>query len=102
MSAFAPLLGVRPQPERSLSHDVWDYAGVNTLKRAPRRACHASDCEAGAARGRWIKDCSARGDMVLDPFSGSGTTIIAAERTGRRARAIELDPQYVDVAVRRW
>ena len=49
-----------------------------------------------------IKDCSGRGDIVLDPFSGSGTTIIAAERTGRGARVIELDPQYVDVAVRRW
>ena len=39
---------------------------------------------------------------VLDPFGGSGTTIIAAEKTGRRARAIEFDPKYVDVAVRRW
>jgi DNA modification methylase len=39
---------------------------------------------------------------VLDPFSGSGTTIIAAEKTGRRARAIEYEPKYVDVAVRRW
>jgi DNA modification methylase len=49
-----------------------------------------------------IKDCSRRGDMVLDPFCGSGTTLIAAERTGRKARALEIDPQYVDVAVRRW
>src|SRR3954454_20826098 len=40
--------------------------------------------------------------IVLDPFGGSGTTIIAAEKTGRRARAIELAPKYVDVAVRRW
>jgi DNA modification methylase len=39
---------------------------------------------------------------VLDPFGGSGTTLIAAERTGRRARLIELDPKYVDVAVQRW
>jgi DNA modification methylase len=39
---------------------------------------------------------------VLDPFSGSGSTIIAAEKTGRRAHAIEIDPRYVDVAVRRW
>ena len=43
-----------------------------------------------------------RDGTVLDPFGGSGTTIIAAEKTGRRARAIELDPKYVDVAVRRW
>ncbi len=40
--------------------------------------------------------------MVLDPFSGSGTTLIAAERTGRRARGLEIDAVYVDVAVRRW
>jgi DNA modification methylase len=39
---------------------------------------------------------------VLDPFSGSGTTLIAAEKTGRRGRAIEFEPNYVDVAVRRW
>jgi len=40
--------------------------------------------------------------MILDPFGGSGTTVLAAERTGRIARVIELDPLYVDVAVRRW
>jgi DNA modification methylase len=49
-----------------------------------------------------IKDCSNRGDIVLDAFGGSGTTIIAAEETGRRGYAIELAPEYVDVAVRRW
>lgn len=47
-------------------------------------------------------DCSKPNDVVLDPFGGSGTTIIAAERTGRRARVIEMDPRYVDVAIRRW
>ncbi len=59
-----------------------------------------------------IKDCSRRNGLVdeinlgglkvLDPFAGSGTVLIAAERTGRRARAMEIDPHYVDVAVRRW
>ena len=49
-----------------------------------------------------IKDCSRRGGLVLDPFCGSGTILIAAERTGRKARALEIDPAYVDVAVRRW
>jgi DNA modification methylase len=49
-----------------------------------------------------ILDCSARGDIVLDPFLGSGTTVIAAERTGRRCYGIELDPRYVDTAIRRW
>jgi DNA modification methylase len=49
-----------------------------------------------------IRDCSKRGDLVLDPFCGSGTILIAAERTGRKARAMEIDPVYVDVAIRRW
>jgi len=49
-----------------------------------------------------ILDCSARGDIVLDGFLGSGTTVIAAERTGRRCYGIELDPAYVDTIVRRW
>ncbi|MDB5595818.1 MAG: methylase, partial [Hyphomicrobiales bacterium] len=49
-----------------------------------------------------IRDVTRRGDLVLDPFVGSGTTILAAEITGRCARAIELEPAYVDVAIRRW
>lgn len=49
-----------------------------------------------------IRDCSCRNGIILDPFGGSGTSIIASERTGRRARLIELDPLYVDVAIRRW
>jgi DNA modification methylase len=49
-----------------------------------------------------IKDCSLRGAIVLDPFAGSGTMLIAAEKTGRKARGIEIAPNYVDVAVRRW
>jgi DNA modification methylase len=49
-----------------------------------------------------IMDVSARGDIVLDAFLGSGTTVIAAERTGRRCHGLEIDPLYVDTAVRRW
>jgi DNA modification methylase len=49
-----------------------------------------------------IKDCSRGKGIILDPFSGSGTTIIACQRTRRVARAMELDPAYVDLAVRRW
>jgi DNA modification methylase len=49
-----------------------------------------------------MRDCSRRGDIVLDPFMGSGTTIMAAERVGRRAYGLEIDPLYVDAAVRRW
>lgn len=49
-----------------------------------------------------IKDVSRRGDIVLDPFGGSGTTLIAAQKTRRRARLLELDPLYADVICRRW
>jgi DNA modification methylase len=49
-----------------------------------------------------IKDCSRRGDLVLDPFGGSGTTLIAAEKTGRSARLIEYDPAYCDTILRRF
>lgn len=49
-----------------------------------------------------IKDCTRRGDLVLDPFLGSGTTLLAAERVGRGAYGLEIDPLYVDAALRRW
>jgi DNA modification methylase len=49
-----------------------------------------------------IRDCTGRGDLVLDPFLGSGTTVLAAERVGRRSAGLKIDPRYVDVAVRRW
>ena len=51
---------------------------------------------------RAIRNSSPRGGLVLDPFGGSGTTLIAAERTGRVARLLELDPRYVDVIIERW
>jgi DNA modification methylase len=49
-----------------------------------------------------ILDCSARRDIVLDAFLGSGTTVMAAERTGRRCYGLEIDPLYVDTIIRRW
>jgi DNA modification methylase len=49
-----------------------------------------------------IRDCSKKNGVVLDCFGGSGATLIAAEQTGRRARLIELDPQYIDVIIRRF
>lgn len=83
--------------------NVWEYAGVNTMRlgRQEELAMHPT-VKPVALVVDAIKDCSQRGDIVLDPFGGSGTTIIAAERSGRRARAIEIDPLYVDVAIRRW
>lgn len=49
-----------------------------------------------------ITNSSKRGDVVLDLFGGSGSTLIACEKTGRVARLMELDPRYVDVIIRRW
>jgi DNA modification methylase len=83
--------------------NVWDYAGINTMRvgRLEELAMHPTVKPVGLVADA-IKDCSRRGGLVLDPFCGSGTIVIAAERTGRRARALEIDPHYVDVAVRRW
>jgi DNA modification methylase len=83
--------------------NVWEYAGVNSMRagRLDELAMHPT-VKPCALVADALKDASRPGAIVLDPFSGSGTTLIAAERTGRRSRAIELDPAYVDVAVRRW
>lgn len=77
--------------------------GVNTFRkdRMDELAMHPT-VKPVALVADAIRDASNRGDLVLDAFCGSGTTIIAAEKTGRQARALELDPQYVDVALRRY
>ncbi len=83
--------------------NVWDYAGVNTFGagREPDLADHPT-VKPTALVADAIMDVSHRGDIVLDCFGGSGSTLLAAERTGRKARLIELDPVYVDVTIRRW
>lgn len=83
--------------------NVWVYPGVNTIKpgRDSELAMHPT-VKPVAMVADALKDCSKRGDIVLDPFAGSGTLAIAAERTGRRARLIELDPKYADVIITRW
>ena len=83
--------------------NVWDYAGVNTLRpgRSEELAMHPT-VKPVALVAEAIKDCSRRGESVLDPFGGSGTTLIAAEKTGRRSRLIEFDPAYCDQIVRRF
>jgi DNA modification methylase len=83
--------------------NVWDYAGVNTFKagRMDELTAHPTVKPLPLVMDA-IKDCSKRKGIILDPFSGSGTTILAAEKTGRVARALELDPHYVDVAIGRW
>lgn len=83
--------------------NVLDYPSVNSLHPARRGdlALHPT-VKPVALIADLIRDCSRRKGIILDPFCGSGTVLLAAERTGRVARAIELDPLYVDVAVRRW
>jgi DNA modification methylase len=83
--------------------NVWDYAGVNAFG-AGRNADLADHptVKPTAMVADAIMDVSHRGDIVLDCFGGSGATLLAAERTGRRARLIELEPSYVDVTIRRW
>jgi DNA modification methylase len=79
--------------------NVWDFLGAPSLRK--ELELHSTPKPVSLV-AEAIRDCSHRNDIVLDCFSGSGTTIIAAAKTGRRARVIELDPHYVDVAVRRW
>ena len=83
--------------------NVWDYAGISSLRagRLQELAMHPT-VKPVALVADAIKDCSRHGSLVLDPFCGSGTILVAAERTGRKARALEIDPAYVDVGVRRW
>ncbi|UYW33134.1 site-specific DNA-methyltransferase [Methylorubrum extorquens] len=83
--------------------NVWDYAGVNTFGRHRMQELSSHPTVKPVALViDAIKDCTRRGERVLDAFCGSGTTLIAAERAGRIGYGIELDPLYVDVAVRRW
>jgi DNA modification methylase len=83
--------------------NVWTYAGSNTFRagRMDGLSVHPT-VKPVALVADAIRDCSRRGDIVLDLFMGSGTTIMAAERVGRCAYGLELDPLYVDMAIRRW
>ncbi|MFD2854990.1 site-specific DNA-methyltransferase [Seohaeicola zhoushanensis] len=83
--------------------NVWEYRGVNSggANRREELALHPT-VKPVAMIADAIRDCSQRGGIVLDSFGGSGSTLIAAEKTGRRARLIEIDPLYVDRTIRRW
>jgi DNA modification methylase len=85
--------------------NVWSYPGVNSFSRKTEEgnllALHPT-VKPVALVGDVILDCSAPGNIVLDGFLGSGTTVIAAERTGRHCYGLELDPAYVDTIIRRW
>jgi DNA modification methylase len=83
--------------------NVWDYAGISSIgaKRMEELAMHPT-VKPTAMVADAIKDCSRRGEVVLDIFAGSGTTVIAAEQCGRLARVLEFDPAYCDTIVSRW
>jgi hypothetical protein len=83
--------------------NVWDYAGINTFRadRDEELSMHPT-VKPVALVTEAIKDCSRRGEIVIDPFAGSGTTLIAAEKTGRRARVVEFDAAYCDQIIKRF
>jgi DNA modification methylase len=83
--------------------NVWSYKGANTLRRGRMEelALHPTVKPVQLIADA-IKDVSGRGDIVLDLFGGSGSTLIAAHKTGRRAYLCELDRVYCDRMIRRW
>jgi DNA modification methylase len=83
--------------------NLWSYPGVNTFRRdrMAELRLHPTVKPVNLVVDA-IRDCTRRGDKILDIFAGSGTTILAAERIGRRCYALELEPKYVDIAIRRW
>ena len=83
--------------------NVWDYPGQNTLSNSAKGklSLHPT-VKPVALVADALRDCSNLNGIVLDPFGGAGTTLIAAERAGRRARLIEIEPRFVDCTVRRW
>jgi DNA modification methylase len=86
--------------------NVWEYAGGNSFSGRTTDEGNLLRLHPTVKPVQMIADaildCTSRGDLVLDPFLGSGSTLIAAERVGRVCYGIELDPPYVDVVVRRW
>ncbi len=83
--------------------NVWTYAGVNTFRegRMDELSAHPTAKPVAMVRDA-ILDVTKRGEVVLDPFLGGGATLMAAEQSGRVAYAMDIDPAYVDVALRRW
>jgi DNA modification methylase len=84
--------------------NVWNYPGANSFGRnSPKKQLETHPTVKPIALvADAILDCTKRNDIVIDPYLGSGTTILAAERTGRRCHAIEIDGRYVDTAIKRW
>jgi len=83
--------------------NVWNYVSQSALSGTSKSKLSLHPTVKPVAMiADAIRDCSKPGDIILDPFGGAGTTLVAAEQTGRRARLIELNPAYVDVTVQRW
>ncbi len=84
--------------------NVWDYPSMHAMRSGEEGDLLALHPTVKPVKmiSDAILDCSARGEVILDPFLGSGTTLLACERVGRLCRAIELDSLYVDTAIRRW
>jgi 16S rRNA G966 N2-methylase RsmD len=83
--------------------NVWKYSGVNTFRAGRMDDLRAHPTVKPVAMvADAMKDCTQRNQIVLDTFSGSGTTLLAAERVGRQARVMDIDARYIDVAIRRW
>jgi DNA modification methylase len=85
--------------------NVWQYPNASTFSKNGEEgnllALHPT-VKPVAMVADAILDCTKRGDIILDAFLGSGTTLMAAERVGRICHAIEFEPRYVDVAIQRW
>lgn len=82
--------------------NIWSFAGVNSFGKQQEDLKMHPTVKPVAMLVEAIKDCTRRKHIVLDPFGGSGSTLIACEDSGRIARCIELDPLYVDLIIRRW
>lgn len=83
--------------------NLWTYPGVNSFGTGRDEALAAHPTVKPVPLVADImRDCTTRGDLVLDPFLGSGTTLLAAETLGRRCYGLDYEPSYIDVAIRRW
>lgn len=82
--------------------NVWTYPGASTIGSDARGGLTSHPTVNPTAMLDALLDLTGRGDIVLDPFLGSGSTLIAADRAGRVCRGVEPDPLYVDVVLRRY